>query len=55
MKAALIAVGIAALAGLAFSLAGRPLDPADYVVVLLVVTLIAWTYEQYNHDPTEEK
>ncbi|MBI5425481.1 MAG: hypothetical protein HZA32_15485 [Opitutae bacterium] len=55
MKAALIAVGIAALAGLAFSLAGQPLDAADYVVVLLVVTLIAWTYEQYNHDPTEEK
>lgn len=54
MKAVLIAVGIAVLAGLAFSLAGKPLDPADYVVILLVGTLLAWTYEQYRH-PHEEQ
>lgn len=55
MKAALLAVGIAVFAGLAFSLAGRPLDAADYVVILLIGTLLAWTYEQYRHDPNQEQ
>jgi hypothetical protein len=54
MKAALIAVGAAVFAGLAFSLAGKPLDPADYVVILLLGTLLTWTYEQYRL-PSEGK
>lgn len=54
MKAVLIAVCIAVLTGLAFWLAGKPLDPADYVVILLVGTLLAWTYQQYRH-PREEQ
>jgi hypothetical protein len=53
MKAVLIAVGVAVIAGLAFSLAGKPLDPADYVVILLLGTLLVWTYEQYQL-PREE-
>lgn len=48
MKPALFAVGSALLAGALFSLAGHPLDPADYVVILLGVTLIVWTVEQYR-------
>lgn len=48
MKPALFAVGSALLAGASFELAGRPLDPADYVVILLGVTLIVWTVEQYR-------
>lgn len=55
MKAVLIAVGIAVVAGLGCSLAGKPLDPADYVVILLLGTLLVWTFEQYRRSPTEEK
>lgn len=55
MKAVLISIGIAILAGLAFSLAGRPLDAADYVVILLVGTLLAWTYEQYHHPDSNQE
>ncbi len=49
MKPALLALGAAALAGAIFRVGGRPLDPADYVVILLGVTLVAWTFEQYFH------
>ena len=54
MKTVLIAVGAAGFAGLAFSLAGKPLDPADYVVILLLATLVSWTIEQYRLDQPEE-
>lgn len=48
MKPALLAVGSALLAGALFHFTGHPLDPADYVVILLGVTLLAWTFEQYH-------
>jgi hypothetical protein len=38
----------ALVAGIAFHLGGHPLDLADYVIILLGVTLLVWTYEQYG-------
>lgn len=48
MKPALASVAVAAVLGLGFHLAGKPLDVADYVILMLGTTLLVWTYEQYG-------
>lgn len=53
MKTALVSIGVTLFASLAFYLAGRPFDPADYVVSLLLTTLLVWTFEQYRRTPDE--
>ncbi len=48
MKPALASVFVAAVLGLGFYFAGKPLDIADYVIIMLGTTLLVWTYEQYS-------
>lgn len=49
MKPALISISLALVLGAAGYLGGRPLDVADYAVVLVLTSLVVWTYEQYRH------
>jgi len=48
MKIAFSAIAVAALAGLAFYLAGSPLQLPHYVVILFATSILVWTFEQYN-------
>lgn len=53
MKTALVSIGVTLTAALAFYLAGRPFDAADYAVSFLLTALLMWTFEQYRHEPGE--
>lgn len=48
MKTLVIALVLTVLTSASFYLSGHPLDVADYVVVLLAATLLAWTFQQYH-------
>ena len=49
MKTALISIATAILLGLGSYAANRPLDLADYAVILSVTSIVVWTIEQYRH------
>lgn len=48
MKTALVAILTAAVLGLLAFLLGHPLVIVDYVIILFIMSIITWTFEQYK-------